>query len=196
MRLLDVEQGSVEWHRARAILPTASNFDRILTPTGKPSTQADAYMREIIAARLGAIDDNYQSAWMERGNIVESEARAFYSLETGRDAEQAGFVYHESGLFGCSPDALCKDRGLEIKCPKGSTHVGYLLDGAPTKYNSQIQGSMLVTGFDRWDFLSYHPEMRPLLVTVERDNAYCNALEVALIEFCERLEETYIKVMT
>jgi hypothetical protein len=33
----------------------------------------------------------------------------------------------------------------------------------------QVHASMAVTGLDRWDFLSYCPMEKPLLITVERD---------------------------
>jgi hypothetical protein len=38
----DVTQGSPEWLEARLGIPTASEFDKIITPTGKPSTQYEA----------------------------------------------------------------------------------------------------------------------------------------------------------
>ena len=43
------EQGTDEWFQARCGIPTASSFDKLITPTGKPSTQADAYMHQLLA---------------------------------------------------------------------------------------------------------------------------------------------------
>lgn len=42
-------QGSDEWFRARKGRITASNADRILTPTGKDSSQWDSYAIELVA---------------------------------------------------------------------------------------------------------------------------------------------------
>ena len=50
---LDVEQGYAEWVAARLGIPTASCFDKIITPkTMKPSASADKYAWELIAERV------------------------------------------------------------------------------------------------------------------------------------------------
>ena len=73
--------------------------------------------------------------------------------------------------------------GLEIKCPKASTHIAYLDNGkVPTIYIPQIQGSMMVTGFDSWNFLSYHPAIKPLTQGVYRDEKYIALLREAVEE--------------
>ena len=43
MKEIQVEQGSNEWIAARLGLPTASNFDKIITPGGKLSTSSRKY---------------------------------------------------------------------------------------------------------------------------------------------------------
>ena len=50
---LPCQQGSVEWFEARLGIPTASEFSRIVTPTGKLSASRHAYMGELLAS-LGA----------------------------------------------------------------------------------------------------------------------------------------------
>lgn len=114
---------------------------------------------------------------VQRGNALEPKAREFYQQHTGRKVYQLGFITHDEGGFGCSPDGLIRqeDRpyariqwGLEIKCPMPDKHVEYLLDGTlPDDYRFQVHGSMAVTGVRRWDFLSYCPGEAPLLLTVE-----------------------------
>jgi len=47
----------------------------------------------------------------------------------------------------------------------------------------QVQGSMYVTGLKHWDFLAYHPDMKPLLLTVGRDARIIDALDIALNDF-------------
>jgi hypothetical protein len=85
--------------------------------------------------------------------------------------EQVGFCTLDDGTFGCSPDSLVGDDGmLEIKCPSPAVHVGYLLgDKLPTTYRAQVQSQLFVTGRAWCDFLSYHPDLPPLLVRVEPD---------------------------
>ena len=42
---------------------------------------------------------------------------------------------------------------------------------------------------DRWDFMSYHPGMAPLIVTVHRDDAYIDGLSASLDSLLERVEQ-------
>lgn len=107
------------------------------------------------------------------GNILEPYARQAYQDLTGHNVTEVGFVEHDSGGFGCSPDGLCEiagypAHGLEIKCPIPETHISWLLDGGlPDDHYFQVHASMAVTGLRRWDFLSFCPGEKSLLVTVE-----------------------------
>ena len=188
---LDFPQGSPEWHAARLGIPTASNFGRIITPGGKPSATADAYMHELLAERMLGFPLNTESVdFMERGKALESQAIAFYELQRGVDTEAVGFYLTDDGRAGCSPDRLVGgEGGLEIKCPSPAIHVGYLLGGGISKkYRPQVQGALWITGRWWWDTLSYHPDLPPALVRVERDPDYITALEIAIAAFCDRLQ--------
>jgi len=52
MKVWQVQQGTQEWLRVRAGIPTASAFDSIVTPSGKPSKSAERYMYTLLAERL------------------------------------------------------------------------------------------------------------------------------------------------
>lgn len=193
------EQGSDEWFEARLGIPTASCFSKIITSTGKKSTQASAYMNKLVAESLiGSLEGIEKTVWMERGNLLEAEARELYEFDRCCDVEEVGIVYKdEKRLISCSPDGFIKGsrKGLEIKCPKPETHVSYLLSGKlPTAYVAQVQGSMFVTGFDEWDFMSYHPEMPPLIITVKRDNAWHEAFDAIINDFISNLQESKSKL--
>jgi len=159
MILLDLKQGSPEWHRARLGIPTASQFARILTPTGKPSSAAERYLHELIAERLlGEQVVDYESDEMHRGTELESQAVAWYELQRDVDAQRAGFCLTDDRLCGCSPDRLIgEDGGLEIKCPSAAVHVGYLLDSVGAKFTPQVQGCLWITGRQWWDLVSFNP---------------------------------------
>ena len=160
MQIHDLEQRSPEWYAVRCGIPTASNFKKIITSQGKPSTSATGYMHELLAEWMGASKEPFETEWMVRGTEMEAEAMAFYEFQTGLDVKQVGFITELDGLVGCSPDGLMPSKGLEMKSPKASTHVKYLLDGAcPADYVPQVQGCMWITGMDEWDFLSYHPSL-------------------------------------
>jgi hypothetical protein len=190
MKIIECVQGDERWHRARLGIPTASCFDKILTPGGKLSSSADHYMHELIAERILGVPVNDEATkWMERGKEMEPQAVAWYELERDVDTQRVGFCTTDDGRIGASPDRLVgTNGGLEVKTPTAAIHVGYLLDDIPNKYKPQVQGCMYVTGRDWWSILSYNPELPPALVTVERDDQFIALLEVALDEFCERLD--------
>jgi len=190
----DIEQGTDEWRALRLGIATASRFDSIITPAkGELSKQADGYARELLAEWLsGQAAETYQSAWMARGNDMEPEARDYYAFERETVVERVGFVYaDDSRMYGCSPDGLIGDDGLlEMKNPKPSTHIGYLLNGGlPLDYRPQVQGSLLVTGRAWCDFLSYCPGLPPLLLRVTRDEDYIGKMRAALAAFVQSIHE-------
>lgn len=190
-------QRTEEWFRDRLGRVTASNFAKLITATGKPSTSADGYINELIAQRLTQqIPESYTNAHIERGIELEPKALSWFEFETDLEVIESGFIKHPDLEAGCSPDGLIgEDGGLEIKCPAPNTHVGYLRDGKlPSKYVQQVQGSMWVTGRSHWWFLSYHPEMPQLLVKVERDNDYIELLAEQVEKACNKIESEVNKI--
>jgi hypothetical protein len=151
----------------------------------------------MIAERLtGRSKPFFTNEHMERGNFLEPEARQAYEFITDFEVVETGFILDDSQEFGCSPDGLvANDGGLEIKCPSDSVHVSYLRAGkVPAKYYQQVQGCMMITGREWWDFMSYHPEMPHLLVRMKRNEKFIEAmaeqLEAAvktIVEETERL---------
>jgi hypothetical protein len=116
-----------------------------------------------------------------------------------------GMVYKDSTkTIACSPDGLLSfynyddndnkfdfysGEGLEIKCPKLANHISYVIsDKMPNKYIPQVQGSIWTTGADGWWFMSYHPDYKPLIIFVERDNEYIEKMEKIILSFSELLE--------
>ena len=116
MQIINVEQGSEEWLRARLGVPTASCYSKLITTQGKRSAQAEGYINELIGQRItGEIPETFKSEAMERGNELEPQARAYYELVTDNDVEEVGLILNDIGA-GCSPDGLIgDDGGLEIK---------------------------------------------------------------------------------
>lgn len=190
MKIINVEQGSLEWFSCRAGIPSASNFDKILTAKGEHSKQSQKYMYRLAGECItGMPEETYQNAVMQRGIELEAEARMFYEMTYDCKVEQVGFCLADGG-WGCSSDGFVNGDGLiEIKCPSMSIHVGYLLDGkVPTDYFQQTQGQLLVTGRKWLDFISYYPAMKPLIVRVERDEGFISKLNDELKRFVKELE--------
>ena len=191
MRVHNHEQGSEEWLESRLGRPTASNFSKLITPTGKASSSADAYINELIAQKItGEIPEFYKNAAMERGNELEPAAKALYEFTRDVEVVEVGLCLHDELECGASPDGLVNDDGgIEIKCPLPHTHIGYLKDGkVPTKYIPQIQGCLWITEREWWDFMSYHPSMEDLIVRVYRDEAYIKKMADVVSRTVETIE--------
>jgi hypothetical protein len=193
MKTYGFPQRSDEWFAIRCGIPTASSADKILTPTGNLSKQSEPYLNRLLADRAGYGDAPIEpTEWMLRGIELEPEARALFEFETGQDVTQMGFITNDDGTAGCSPDGIVEGLvgpvGYEVKCPKASTHFGYLRGLImPPFYGPQVHFSMAVTGLKRWAFMSYFPGLDPLIVTVERDE-YTEKIVAAIAEFSARLE--------
>jgi hypothetical protein len=193
-KILDCDQGSLEWFNLRLGKPTASIFSKITTPTGKLSTSSEEIINRAVAELLvGTPDDTFTSNAMNRGNELESEAFDYFNYVYDMDFETCGFASaineDESELgFGCSPDGidLNKKVGLEMKCPLLHNHLAYLSDGKlPKQYIMQVQGSMMVTGFKSWWFGSYHPGIKDLFIEVKRDEELIKKLREHVL-YCVR----------
>jgi len=191
------QQRSDAWYALRRGLPTASRFDAILTPkTAEPSKAQDSLINELIAESIQPPEQgfirHYISPEMEQGMKLEGEARCSFELEyaKGQPVKEVGFIMHDCGLFGGSPDALVgDDSGLELKVPNLSTHIGYVRAGAlPPEYRCQVHGSMIVTGRNSWWFFSYARGALPFTILVKKDD-FTKKLEDELYVFCSKYNE-------
>lgn len=192
MKILDLEQGTIEWLQARLGCPSGSGFSKLITSSGTPSSSAETYINQLIAECItGESTFVQKTEWMERGNELEPIARMNYELETDREVTEVGFCMHDTLHCGVSPDGLIgDDGGIEIKCPAPSTHVKYLRKGKlPSEYKAQVQGCLWITERKWWDFMSFHPQMPNLLIRVYRDDEYINQLERLVTHACQIIEK-------
>lgn len=147
-------------------------------------------LRKMIAKEERAMDYNLP---IQRGNELEAAARAYYAKLIVSPVVTAGFLTSDE-MSGCglSPDSLIIaeghpapdnferlaagpyplsyfSHGLELKCPIPETHIKWSLTGGlPDEHRCQVHGSMAITGLNRWDFMSFCPGLKPLVITVER----------------------------
>jgi hypothetical protein len=179
----DCKQGSEQWFALRSEVPTASCFDRILTPVElEPSAAAFGYLCEKIDEwDVGGPLTEATAQWMGRGHEFEDQARAWYELEHFTEVRQVGFV--TNGIAGCSPDGLVGDDGMiEIKVLMMLNHTRYWLSDwytaleqafAPLRtkkrrgeprppsiaqdHRLQIQGGLWICERQWCDAISFHP---------------------------------------
>jgi predicted phage-related endonuclease len=187
------EQYSDEYWAAKIGKPSASNTDKLITPTGKPTTQREGYLYEIVAERItGQRTETYTNDAMEEGTRREDESRKLFEVMHDVTVEQVGLVWRdEKKEVLCSPDGLVREGdkyiyGLELKNVLPKTQVGYLLSKkVPPKYMLQVQFSMWVTELPVWYFLSYSPGLDPFCVKVPRDTELINKIQAEVLSFCK-----------
>jgi putative phage-type endonuclease len=196
------DQYTHEWFAGRLGVPTASAMKNIITGTGKvtDSQTRASYLHDLLAERLvQTVKMNHSTPSMERGSNLEPRARDWYELETGRTVTQVGFVWHSAAKrHGCSPDGICTDRIVEIKCPMNRGMLATLLLGrVPAEYLSQIRHQMYVCGVDRGDFVLYtpEPELPNVIWTVEKDPDWCATFESAIEKFLADLDAAYERII-
>lgn len=131
--------------------------------------------------------DRMVSEAMQRGIDLEPFARNQYTLRTGHNVQEVGYV-ELSGLefVGFSPDGLIGDDGLvEIKCPMGPEFVRLRQTlEIKQEYIHQMQFGMWITGRAWCDHFTFHPDMGVASrIRVERDETMMQRLGEAIPAF-------------
>ena len=158
----EIEQNTEEWFQLRIGKITASNFSKIMANNGKAfgNPAKDYAARVAIESETFVTIETFTNDWMERGKMLEDQARELYKGYSFTDVLPGGFC--EKGRFGASADGLPGPGLVEFKYVKYNTHFERLLKGGfDTAYKWQINGQMWV--YDRpWcDFVSYCPDFPP-----------------------------------
>ena len=190
-----LEQGTDAWRAIRAGMPTASRFSDVLAK-GEGKSRAK-YLRELAAEVLtGEAAESYSNDYMLRGHEFEDEARRMFSFMRDVDPVQVGFI--KNGRAGCSPDSLIGETsGLEIKVAIPAVQIERLQRGTlPSEHVAQVQGCMWVCERPTWSFVSYCPKLPPLIISVERDEAYIANLAKSVAAFNEELDALVASIRT
>lgn len=190
----DLLQGSDEWIAARCGILTASEMNRIITPTLKPASndKERAHLWELLAQRITRyVEPTYISDDMLRGRDDEIDARDLYARHYA-PVEAMGFITRDFGgvTIGYSPDGLVGDDGLiECKSRRQRFQVETIASGQmPADYVMQVQTGLMVTGREWCDFVSYSGGLPMVVVRVFPDAKTQDAILDAAMAFEERLE--------
>jgi len=202
-----MDQRSARWYEARLGLPTASQFDRIITPGGKPASadKVNTYLAELIAEKIFGFDEEKQERISRQDAVrygVERENEAAFALERELSKEfgnvllqPGGFMWGDGDRYGCSPDRQLIEGNrkelAEIKCPTIPTQVKHVLYGPGENYKPQVQGQLLISGYTAVHFYSYRHDCPPCHRVTMRDEAYISTLRSLLEDFCDRLQRDY-----
>lgn len=200
-----VPQRSDDWFALRRGLVTVSKLATVMAAgkDGEASATRDKYMKMLAGEIVsGQVAETFRSEAMERGNRMEPEAREWYARTHFVELTQVGFVRRTIRVFdvigahnpsmdfvvGCSPDSqVDKRKGLEIKTVAPHLLVDVAKRGAggfPAEHRAQLQGTMLVTGWDEMDLVLYYTGWpRPPVFAVARDDVYISRAKAAVEEF-------------
>lgn len=207
MIVLELEQGTEEWHQARVGVITAScakDATETLKKTGEPSDKAIRYAAQVAMERVAGVpcDDTFVNFAMRRGSELEPRAREAYEIETGQAVYQSGIVLTDDRRFGYSTDGFVGlDGCVEIKCPLSPLVVIRMWQtGDLSDYIHQIQMGLWLTG-RRWcDFIMFDPRLESVgkslyVKRIARDEAFIEKLEADLLAAMKRVDE-FVAVLT
>jgi exodeoxyribonuclease (lambda-induced) len=180
MKIIDIEQGTPEWHKLREKRMTASHAQSIKA-NGKGLI---TYIRELMTNYYSTAENVvYTNPAMEHGNEQEEVAAMVYEFETGNKTEIVGFVELDE-YVGCSPDRFVDSDGMiEIKCPQDKAYFNLLLDEKiDTKYLAQMQMQMYVCDRKWCDYVVYNPnfEQQLFIKRVERNESVIEQIKVGI----------------
>lgn len=166
--------------RTTVIEPASNDESRGLTAT-------------LAAERIsGHTDLMFVNDDMWRGIDEEPLARDLYSQHIAPVTE-VGFMVRDFGGFkiGCSPDGLVgDDGGIEIKSRKQKKHLLTVVsDSVPMENMAQIQATLLVSGRQWWDYVSYCGGMKLYVKRVYPDARWQKAITDAVRMFEANAQE-------
>lgn len=188
----EIIQGSDEWLRAKAGKLSGSRFGALMSKTksGAQTAGRENLITQLAIERLiGTCVETYSNANMAAGIDREPELIRAYEDDQLVVVERVGIVIHPVLPFILvSPDGLISDDGgIEGKFRASEAlHFKALKRGfIEAQYRWQIQGALLVTGRQWWDYVSYHPvfpdPFKLAIVRVERDEKAIAELQAECI---------------
>lgn len=185
LEICNAEQGSPEWFEFRRGIPTASEFQCLLADSADKKGRR-TYLYNLAGEILtGECAESFTNGHMERGKVMEAEARDWYAFSTDAELVRVGAIRSSYLNAAVSPDSLIgKDGGLEIKSRLPRLQLELLESGKlPNQNKAQVQGALWITGRQWWDYVSYCPKVRPFKIRVVRDEPYIASIAVAVREF-------------
>ncbi len=198
LQIITCEQGTPEWFAARLGIPTASEFETILTTPkskGGESKMRRTYLNKLAGELLtGNPMEAVTTFHMERGKIMEDEARDYYAFLKNVEPERVGFMRNCDK--GCSPDSLIGDSGmLEIKTALAHLMVDQLRKNEfPAEHKAQCQGQLWVAEREWVDLVVYWPKLPPFVQRAYRDEGYIANLAGAVDAFNAELQEVVASI--
>lgn len=193
-------QGDPLWHEARIDSIGGTGLKSIITnATGAPSKSRAEYLEkkagDIISRDPKPAPHTWEMRW---GHKYEQVAREAFQDAHWIEVQTCAMIfYDDKKRWHISPDFYNEKMrfGGEIKCPQLKEFRKCKKENKlPSKHILQCQAGLAITGWDTWKFMSYFPNLEPLFVTVERDEALIKIIKVEIKMFLEDLDELIDKL--
>ena len=193
MIIHECEQGTPEWHELRAGRPTSSEFSKLITGTGKPSTSLKDYANKLATEKhLAQFGKKIESGWngnqyTERGHELEPVSRSEYEMLYQTPVVEVGFITDDLMRWGTSTDGLIGEDGLaEFKNLIETTFFSALVywkqhGKTEPKYKPQCQGELMISERKWCDLVLFNPEYPdPIIERIYPDLEYQATLKTQL----------------
>ena len=168
MKIIECEQRSPEWFKARDLKLTASYATAIMAAGKGLDTLCDEILVNHYSSRTyKEYTDDFSGRHMQRGVEFEDKARTIYEFKTGNKVKTVGFVEYDE-YSGCSPDGLIGNYGLiEIKNLSDKVFFNLLLTGkVESAHRNQIQMQLYMTKRHWCDYFAFNPNFDPCYVCI------------------------------
>lgn len=174
MKILNLEQGTQEWHDERRCSITGTKLKAVMGTEDAQRT----LIAELIAEEGTELTKEYRTTTeMERGNGEEEFAVKRYEELTGKKVDRIGMCVHDTHEWiKLSPDGLIKNKGkytegLEVKCPDSKKLILYKIEnevplaetGLVTSYTVAEIKEILDKENIEYDSKAKKPELESLL---------------------------------
>lgn len=198
MKILEMKQGSDEWHEARKGKFTGSTVWNIIP---KRWTAPKAGFWQTIADQVAEDPDDENP--MDRGSRLEDEAIARFESETGKTIRQVGLCVADfNETIAISPDGLIGDNeAIEVKCLNSASHIqAYYTQKIPLQYFDQcLQYFIVHEELETLYFAMYDPRVTAIdffYITMRREDyeRQINGQLQSELEYIKKMEEIILQL--
>lgn len=186
MKIISIQQGSDEWLAWRRERITASDAAVIL--------RSNRYTNPTILweEKMQIIPQQSTNYHMERGRLLEPEARELFIEQTGIHIESLVIEHDNFFWMGASLDGIDKSRRVivEIKCPAMSGHEAALNNEIKPMYKAQMQHQLYATEAEMCFYVTYNEnhQQKLSILEVSRDEKFMqNMVDAELTYYREFL---------
>ena len=189
--IVDLNQGTDEWHRFRATRIGASEASIIM------GTNPWKTPHQLWEQKVGYSPPTKRTSAMQRGIDLEEKARNCFFMTHNLYVKPMVFVHPEYPFLMASLDGMSEDlqTAVEIKCNGKENHELALREMIPPYYEAQVQHQMFVCELNYMYYYSFDGELGTC-ITVIRNDAFIKEMLKKELEFYECMQELTPPPMT